>query len=218
MIVEALFRVVGEVGAELHEERAEVGVDAVEVEVVHHPGRPDDPRIGVAVGVAALLGPQQVRPLLRPADEHHPFGLAGRLEDLQLGMQDVVFALPLDEVDPADLVRLRESVDLCDEPVADRSQRCSRGDRQAEMLLNKADHPAHMLQPQLLHVAVHPVDALNLEHHMISEDISNSARYRHDGLRSDGRPAGQPTAPSGSYTGPARRSRSPRRPEPAHPA
>ena len=43
----------GKVGAELEEERAEIVVDAVEVEVVDHPGGGHDPRVGIAIGVAA---------------------------------------------------------------------------------------------------------------------------------------------------------------------
>jgi len=53
---------------------------------------------------------------------------------------------------------------------------------------------------------------IHLEGNVLGQDIGDTARYGHDGLRSDGRPAGQPTAPSGSYTGSACRSRSqPRR-------
>src|ERR1035437_3090018 len=43
---QAQLGVVGEVGAELDEERPEVLVHAVEVEVVDHPGRLHDPRVG----------------------------------------------------------------------------------------------------------------------------------------------------------------------------
>ena len=64
-------------------------------------------------------------------------------------------------------------------------------------------------------VAHHPVDALHLEHHMLGKDVSDTARYGHHGLRSDGRPVGQLTAKCGSYTGLVRQSRShPVRPEP----
>ncbi len=69
-----------------------------------------------------------------------------------------------------------------------------------------------VLQLRHVDVAIHPIDALHLERHMIIEDIADAARYRHHRLRSDGRPADQPTATGGSYTGPARRSRSKPRP------
>jgi hypothetical protein len=57
--VDAQLGVVREIRAELHKERAEIGVEAIEVEVVDQPGRPHDPRIGVTVGVAAFLGAKQ---------------------------------------------------------------------------------------------------------------------------------------------------------------
>jgi hypothetical protein len=60
--VQAQPGVVGEVGAELDEERAEVGVDGVDVEVVDQPSGLDDPRVDPALAVVALLGPKQHRP------------------------------------------------------------------------------------------------------------------------------------------------------------
>src|SRR6478672_7753006 len=72
--VEAQHGVVGKVGAELQEERPEIGVHAVEVEVVDQPGGLHDPRIGIAVGVAAFLGAEQGGFLLCPPDEHDTLG------------------------------------------------------------------------------------------------------------------------------------------------
>ena len=174
--VQAEFRVVGEVGAELEEERAEVSIKAVEVEVVDHPGRAHDPRIGPAGGrVAAFLGAEHSRLLLGPADEHHSLGAARGLEQLQVLVHHVVFALVLDEVDPRHLGGFRERMDRGDEPVADPGQGCGRGERQPQMLLEIADHPAHMLQPRLVDVAIHPVDALDLEDDMVGEDLGDTA-------------------------------------------
>jgi hypothetical protein len=50
------------------------------------------------------------------------------------------------------------------------------GNRQSELALDVAQQPTGMLQLRHVDVAVHPVDALDLEHHMISEDIGNGAR------------------------------------------
>src|SRR3546814_3771956 len=69
--VDAQLRVVREVGAELQEERPEVRVHGVDVEVVHQPGGLHDPRVRDALGVAAFLGAEQVRLLLRPPEEQH---------------------------------------------------------------------------------------------------------------------------------------------------
>jgi hypothetical protein len=73
--VETQLGVVGEIRAELQEERAEVVVDGIHVEVVDHPGGLHDPRVGVPVGVAAALGAKQPGLLLRPADEQNPLFL-----------------------------------------------------------------------------------------------------------------------------------------------
>ena len=78
-------------------------------------------------------------------------------------MHDVVLALGLDEVHPRDLMPPGEGVHLLDEAVGDLSQRRSRGDRQPELLVDEADQPARVLQPRNVDVAVHPVNALNLE-------------------------------------------------------
>src|ERR1019366_8461699 len=72
--VDAQLGVVGKVGAELDEEWPEVAVNAVDVVVVDHRGCSHDPWIARArLGVAALLGPERRRLLLRLADEQHSF-------------------------------------------------------------------------------------------------------------------------------------------------
>jgi len=121
--VEAEPGVVGEVGAELDEERAEVGVDAVEVEVVDHPGGLDDPRVGPARGVVPFLGPEQRRLLLGPADEDHALSAPGRLEPGQVLVHHVVLALAPGEVHPRDLLLAGETVDRGGEAVGDLAQR-----------------------------------------------------------------------------------------------
>ena len=66
--VDAQLGVVGEVGAELDEERPEVGVEGVHVEVVDHGGGLDDPRVGGPGGrVATLLGAEHRAPSPAPA-------------------------------------------------------------------------------------------------------------------------------------------------------
>src|SRR6185503_10925356 len=79
---EAQLGVVREVGAELHKERAEIGVDAVEVELVDQPAGLDDPRVGITIGVAAFLGAKQGGLLLRTADEQHPLRAGEAVEML----------------------------------------------------------------------------------------------------------------------------------------
>jgi hypothetical protein len=112
-------------------------------------------------------------------------------------MHDVVFALTLDEIDPRHALVAGKAAHRRTEAITDRRQRRGRGDRQPQLAVHEPHQPR--LVPQLRHVdvEVHPIDALHLEQHMIVEDISHAARYRHDGLRSDGRPAGQLTASGG---------------------
>ena len=72
----------------------------------------------------------------------------------------------------------------------------------ATMTDEETGYPPAVGQPRHPHVQIHAIDALHLEQHVISEHIGDAARYGHHRLRSDGRPVGQPTATSGSYTGP----------------
>jgi hypothetical protein len=187
--VEAQLGVVGEVGAELEEERTEVGIHGVDVELVDHPGGAHDPRIRVAIGVTAAFGAEQRRLLLRPADEQHPL-LGG--ESGQVGVHDVVLALALDEVDPRQVVVAGEAAHRRAERVGDLPQRGGRRDRQPELALDVADQPAGMLQLRHVHVAVHPVDAIDLEDHVIGEDIGDTAGYGHH-WTPVGRAASRPT-------------------------
>src|SRR4029077_16635512 len=128
------------------------------------------------------------------------------------------FALPLGEVDPGHPVDLGETVHRRTERVGDLRQRCGRRDRQPQLPLDVTDQPSRELQVRDIDVQIHPVDALDLELHMLAKDIADRSRYGHDGLRSDGRPAGQLTATCGSYTRPVRRSRSPTDRSPNSPA
>ena len=168
--------VVGEVGAELEEERPEVGVHGIDVEVVDQPGGLDDPRISPTLDVAALLGPKQHRLLLRAPDEQHPFSAPGGLELGQVLVHHVVLALALDEVHPRHTLVGGETMDRGTERVGHLGQRRGRGDRQPQLPVDVTDDPSRVLQLRNVHVQVHPVDALNLEGHVLGEDIGDGAR------------------------------------------
>jgi hypothetical protein len=57
----------------------------------------------------------------------------------------------------------------------------------------KARDPATVGQPRLPHIEIHPVNGLHLEHHMLVEHISDTARYGHQGSgRTGGQLAHQP--------------------------
>ena len=91
-------------------------------------------------------------------------------------MHDVVLALTLAEVHPRHPLIPGEAAHRRGEHVGDLSQRRGRGDRQAELALDVAEQAAGVLQLGNVDVAVHPVDALHLEHHMIGQDIGDTAR------------------------------------------
>ena len=171
--VEAQLGAEREVGAELQEERTEVVVDAVEVPLVDHPGGLDDPRVRDAVGIAAFLGAEHPGLLLRPADEQHPLaaGMRG-----QILVHHVVLALPLGEVHHrhpavAGIPPYRGA-----EPLGDRRQRRRRAHRTTQLATQVADQTKLSLQLRHIHVQIHPVDAVHLEHHMVGQHISGSAR------------------------------------------
>jgi hypothetical protein len=129
------------------------------------------------------------KPVLRSTDEHHP--LLGR-ERRQMLVHDVVFALTPNELDHRHSMVAGVAADPRGERVADLPQRRGRRDRQPQLPVHEPHQPGRVLQLRHEHVEIHPIDALDLEHHMIVEDIGHTARYRHHGLRSDGGLTGQP--------------------------
>ncbi len=68
-------------------------------------------------------------------------------------------------------------------------------------------HTLHVLEPRLVNVEIHPVDALHLQGHMIGENISGASGYGHDGLRSTQALCGHPPlrAVQAGPSGPASR-------------
>ena len=171
--VDAQLGVVGEVAGELQEERPEGGVCAVEVPLVDDAGAPGDPRIRLPFTVAAPLGPEHLVLLLRAADEHHPFLRGERRQAL---VHHIVLALPPSKIHHRDLVITGEPADRGCERIADRGQRSCRGHLAAKLAAQIAHQCKFGLQRRHVDVEIHPVDALNLEHHMIRQDVSDGAR------------------------------------------
>lgn len=170
--VQAQSGVVREVRAELEEERAEIGVDAIEVPLVDHRGGLHDPRIGGTVSVAALLGAEHPGLLLRPPDEQHPLRIG---EPGQMLEHHVVLTLPLDELDQRDGVVGGEPAHPGVERLGDRRQRRGGVHRAAELAAQEPDQTESALQLRHVHVQVHPVDALDLEPDVLGQHIGNSA-------------------------------------------
>jgi hypothetical protein len=176
MPVDQQLGAIGEVGGKLDEERPEVLIHAVHAELVHHRGRPHDPRVGPAVGGAALLGPEHGVLLLRPPDEQHPLPAPGRLERGQVLEHHIVLTLAPGKVDARDAMRVGESGQpRCENP-AHRGDHRGRGNRLAQVAMDEPQQPFHPLQLRHIQVAVHPVDRLDLEQHMTGHDIGHTAR------------------------------------------
>ena len=103
-------------------------------------------------------------------------------------MRDVVLTLTLGELDHRHVALAAEPVDRGDERLADRIHQRRGGERRTPMPAQEPHHPVHVLQPRLIHVQIQPVDALDLQRHVLIKDIADAARYRHHKLRSTGRP------------------------------
>jgi hypothetical protein len=82
-------------------------------------------------------------------------------------MHDVVLALPLGEVHPRDALTVGEAAHRGSEPVGDLRKRGGGGDREAELAVHVTHQAASVLQLRDIHVQVHPVNALDLEHHVL---------------------------------------------------
>ena len=162
--------IIGEIRAELEEERAEVGVDAVEVEVVDQRGGPHQPRVGrPGDRVVPPLGAPHRGLLLPATDEEHPLG-AGKRGQVARG--DVVLALPRREMHQIKVVGFHEMVHIGHEPLGHRvHQRCGRI-LVAAVADEEPGHTPAVLQPPLEDVEVHPVDAFHLEDHMLGQHLS----------------------------------------------
>jgi hypothetical protein len=144
--------------------------------VVDHAGGAHDPGVGPPIGGAALLGAEQRRLLLCPTDEHHLLGPAGSLERCEPLGHHVVLALSPHEVHPRHVLGLDEAMHRGHERIRDLPQRHRRRNRQAQLAVNVSDQPGGVLQARDVDIEVHPVNRLDLEHHMLSKDIGDGAR------------------------------------------
>ena len=144
--------------------------------MVDHPRAAHDPRVGTPVRCPTLLGAEQRGLLLGTADEHHTLAATGSLKLRQVLVHHVVLALPPREVHPRHVLGLGEPVHRRHERVRDLPQRHRRRNRQAQLAVDVGHQPTGVLQARDVDVEVHPVDRLDLEHHMLSKDIGDGAR------------------------------------------
>jgi hypothetical protein len=165
---------IGEVAAELDEERAEILIHAIEIEVVdlqRGPGQPQVLRPGRRV--AALLGTEHPGLLLGAADEQHPLP-AGEVS--QVPVRDRVLVLALAEGHQVQPPGRDEVMDVRHERLGDRRHQHRRRVLVPPVADEERRDPAAILQSRLVDVEVHPVDRLDLEDHVARQDISCGAR------------------------------------------
>jgi hypothetical protein len=73
---------------------------------------------------------------------------------------------------------LREPLDGLDEPLGHRRNHRRGGDRIAEAIAHEAHEAAFGLQQRHIAVEVHSVDAVDLQHDMVSDQVGDILRYR----------------------------------------
>ena len=122
-------------------------------------------------GIAALLGAEDWCLLLCLAHEDDPLG-ALELSVVLLG--DVVLALPLGEGDQGNLLLEDEAIDCGDEGLAHGVHEGRRGEGLTTVEAEEGSNTAVGLQPGLIDIEVHAVDAFDLESHVFTEDFGNS--------------------------------------------
>ena len=165
---------VGEIAAELDMERAEVGVEAIEIPVAGHCLLLVKPRIGLpGRRVPAPRGPPHPGLLLGHPDEQDalPAVMPG-----QVLLGELVLALPLREPDQAPPARIDVMADVGGEPLGHR-QHQRRGDEPVPAVLaEEVVDPLAVLQPRLPERQHHPVNTADLQRHVTGQDLSGSTR------------------------------------------
>jgi hypothetical protein len=119
--VQTQFGGVREIGTELEKQRAEVAVDNVDVVVIDHRRRADDPGVRLPGGVPPFLRAEDVGLLLRLPDKQHAL-LA--LEAGKVVLRDLVLPLPLLERHEVEALRRHKALDGGDELLAHRCEAC----------------------------------------------------------------------------------------------
>ena len=96
-----------------------------------------------------------------------------------MGHCNVVLPLPLGEGHPGDRVLLGEAFDACYEHPGHGGHELRTGKGLAAMKAKESRRPTVMLQARLVDVQEHAVDTLDLQGHVIPDDIGNGLGYTH---------------------------------------
>ena len=132
---------------------------------------------GYPARVASLLGAEHARLLLSLADEEHALLTRERGE---VFLRDVVLPLALLEGHQIDPLGGDEPLDGRDELLTHGRDHHRRGHPSPELAFHEVDESAARLQRRDVGIEIHPVDGLQLEGHVIREDLGDVFAY-HDG-------------------------------------
>ncbi len=197
--IQAELGVVGEVGGELDEEGAEALVQDVEVVLVHHDLSAIEPRVrGARLRIAAFLRAKGGRLLLGLAHKNNAFV---PMEGGQALQEYVVLALSPLKGDQRDSLVLGKSLNPPDEALRHGVHEGRGRKGVASVVPKELNHSTVVLQVGYVGVEVQPIDALDLQGHVILEVRRNTPCYvlGHGGFQSLGCPTGIPTASRGLY-------------------
>jgi hypothetical protein len=165
---------VREIAAELDMERAEIGVEAVEIPVVDHRLLLVQPRVPLpGCRVLALGGPPHPGLLLGHADEQDALSA---VVPGQVLLGDLVLALSLREPEQVQPARVDVMADVGGEPLGHRQHQRRGGEPVAAVLAEELVDPLPVLQPRLPDRQHHPVNAPDLQRHVTGQDLSGSTR------------------------------------------
>jgi hypothetical protein len=93
----------------------------------------------------------------------------------QVLLQHVVLALALSEVHQRHIMGGHEVVQVGDERLGHLGHQRRRGVDEPAVADEERGRPTGVLQLRLIHVEIHPVDALDLERHVAGQDFGGAA-------------------------------------------
>ncbi len=155
MAVEAKLCTAGEVRTVLQEKRPEVLVYSIEVVLVDHRRRIDDPGIRFTPLVAASFGAEGADLLLGLADEEDSLGAGERSQVLR---RHIFFALAFLEADHRNLMLKHVVFDVLEKLFGDRLHLVGGHGSFSVVLAEEVEHGPRSLQLGLVHVEIHPVE------------------------------------------------------------
>ena len=165
---------VGEVAAEFHVERAEIGVEPVEIPVVDHRLLLAQPRVPLAGHrVPALPGPPHPGLLLGHPGEQDllPAVMPGQVPPGHL-----VLALALREVDQVQAAGVDVVADVRGEPLGHRAHQRRGHELVPPVVAEEPVDALPVLQPRLAEGQQQPVDAADLQPHVTGQDLRGGTR------------------------------------------